>query len=464
MKSLFAALVIALLTAAPEPTAEPIDLLITGATVVTMDSLWNVYEDGYVAIRNGRIVGVGELSGFDQGRYRPGDVVDAGGNAILPGLINTHTHAPMSLFRGLADDLELEDWLNNYMFPAEREYVTRGFVAAGTRLALAEMILGGTTTFADMYYFEDHVARETARAGVRAVLGQVVVDFPAPDNETWEEALRDVEEFVEEWKRSPLITPAIAPHAPYTVGTEHLEEVRELAERLDIPVLMHIAEAPSETGYTLKHFQASPVVYLDSIGLLSPRLIGAHLIHVNDHEIELLAQNQVGVAHCPQSNMKLATGVAPVPEMLKAGLRVGLGTDGAASNNNLDMWEEMDTAAKLHKVVTDDPTVVPARQALQMATIGGARALHLEDEIGSLEVGKSADLIVVNLNAPHVVPMYNIYSHLVYAAKASDVIETMVAGRVLMRDRRLLTINEDKVKSDAIRYARPVRESLQSNN
>lgn len=335
MKSLFLTLAVALLAAAPDPAVEPVDLLITGATVVTMDSLWNVYEDGYVAIRNGRIVGVGEVSGFDARRYQPGDVVDAGGNVILPGLINTHTHAPMVLLRGLADDLELEDWLNNYMFPVEAEHVTRGFVVAGTKLALAEMILGGTTTFADMYYFEDHVARETARAGVRAVLGQVVVDFPAPDNETWEEALRDVEEFVEEWKRSPLITPAIAPHAPYTVGTEHLEEVRELAERLDIPVLMHIAEAPSETGYTLKHFQASPVIYLDSIGLLSPRLIGAHLVHVNDDEIELLAQNQVGVAHCPQSNMKLATGVAPVPEMLKAGLRVGLGTDGAASNNDL---------------------------------------------------------------------------------------------------------------------------------
>lgn len=461
MKPLLPTLAIALLAAAPQPAPEPVDLLIAGATVVTMDGQWNVYENGFVAIRGERIVGVGEMDGFDDGRYRPADVVEASGNVILPGLINTHTHVPMVLLRGLADDVELEDWLNNYMFPVESEHVTRGFAVTGARLALAEMILGGTTTFADMYYFEDVIARETSRAGLRAVLGEVVVDFPAPDNDTWDDALVYVEQFVEKWKGSSLIVPAIAPHATYTVGTEHLEEVSALAERLDIPVLMHIAEAPSETGYTLQHFGARPVTYLDSIGFLSPRLIGAHLVHVNDDELAMLMENEVGVVHCPESNMKLATGVAPVPEMLRAGLRVGLGTDGAASNNDLDMWQEMDTAAKLHKVVTDDPTVVSARQALEMATIGGARALHMEDAIGSLEVGKYADLIIVDLSAPHLVPVYDIYSQLVYAAKASDVVETMVAGRVLMRDRRLLTLKEDQIKSEALRYGRQVREGME---
>ncbi len=464
MRPLLLALAIGLLAAASHPTTEPVDLMITGATVVTMDSQWNVYENGFVAIRGERIVGVGELGGFDDARYRPADVVEASGNVILPGLINTHTHAPMVLLRGVADDVELEDWLKNYMYPVESDHLTRGFAVTGARLALAEMILGGTTTFADMYYFEDMIARETSRAGVRAVLGEMMLDFPAPDNETWEDALVYVAQFVEKWKSSSLIVPAIAPYSPYSMSPERLEEISDLAEQLDIPVLMHIAEAPSETGYTLENFGARPVTYLDSIGFLSPRLIGAHLVHVNADEIEMLAENQVGVGHCPQSNMKLATGVAPVPEMLRAGLRLGLGTDGAASNNDLDMWEEMDTAAKLHKVVTDDPAVVSARQALEMATIGGARALHMEDEIGSLEVGKYADLIVVNLSAPHLVPVYDIYSQLVYAVKASDVVETMVGGRVLMRNRRLLTLKQDQIISEALRYGRQVAESLQADD
>ena len=391
-------------------------------------------------------------------------MIDARGRAVLPGLINTHTHVPMVLLRGLADDLELEDWLNNYMFPVESRHVTREFVAAGTRLGLAEMIRGGISTFCDMYYFEDAVAEETSRAGLRAVLGEVVVDFPAPDNKTWEEALAYVEKFADKWKGDALIVPAVAPHAPYTVGTEHLKQVHRLADRLDVPVVIHIAEAPSETGYTLKHFKARPVPYLERLGFLSPRVIGAHLVHVNDDEIQVLKQREVGVGHCPQSNMKLASGVAPIPDMLKAGLRVGLGTDGAASNNDLDMWEEMDTAAKLHKVVTGDPTVVSARQALEMGTIGGARAIHMEDKIGSLEVGKYADLITLDLDAPHLVPIYDIYSHLVYAAKASDVVDTVVNGRVLMRDRRLLTLDEEEVKAEARRYGRRVRESLKPDN
>ena len=261
--------------------------------------------------------------------------------------------------------------------------------------------------------------RRPRRPASAASSARRVLDFPAPDNKTWEEALASVEEFARAWKDHPLVTPAIGPHAPYTVRTEHLEEVRRLAARIDLPIVIHIAEAPSETAYTVRHFRARPVTYLNRIGFLSPRVIGAHLVQVRDDEIEMLRRHEVGVSHCPQSNMKLASGVAPIPRMLAEKLRVGLGTDGAASNNDLSMWEEMDTAAKLHKLITDDPTAVSARQALEMGTIGGARALHMEETIGSLEAGKQADLILVDLDAIHLVPMYDIYSHLVYAAKAS---------------------------------------------
>jgi 5-methylthioadenosine/S-adenosylhomocysteine deaminase len=368
----------------------------------------------------------------------------------------------MALFRGIADDLKLQDWLTKYIFPAEAKNVTREFVEAGTRLGLAELIRGGTTTYADMYYFEDAIAEETKKAGVRAVLGETVLDFPAPDNKTWASALAYTESFIKRWKGDPLIVAAIAPHAPYTVMAEHLNEARALAERLDAPILIHLAEAPTETEFMEKTYQSRSVPYLEKIGFLSPRVLGAHVVHVNDDEIAILKRREVGVGHCPQSNMKLASGVAPIPRMLKAGLRVGLGTDGAASNHDLSLWEEMDTAAKLHKLMAQDPTVVSAPQALEMTTIGGARAIHLEREIGSLEAGKRADLIIVDLSATHLTPRYNLYSHLVYAAKASDVTETVVNGRLLMRHRRLLTIDEEAVKAQARRYQQQVSRSLES--
>lgn len=452
----------ALLAPAHARAQEPVDLLITGGTVVTVDAQWRVFDPGFVAVRGDRIVAVGPMSELDS---RPGDAgerIDAQGRIVLPGLVNTHTHVPMVLFRGLADDLELEEWLNDHIFPVEKRNVTREFVAAATPLGLAEMIRGGTTTYCDMYYFEDAVAQETAKAGLRGVLGQTVLDFPAPDNPTWREALASVEAFAREWRDHPLVTAAVAPHAAYTVSTAHLQEVRGLADRLAIPVVIHIAEDPSETEHTLEHYGAPPVTYLERIGFLSPRVVGAHLVHVNDDEIQILRRRDVGMGHCPQSNMKLAAGLAPVPSMLQAGLRVGLGTDGAASNNDLNMWEEMDTAAKVHKLVSDDPTVVSARQALEMGTMGGARALHMEDEIGSLEVGKRADVILVDRDAVHLVPMYDVYSHLVYATKASDVTHTIVNGRVLMQDRRLLTLDEDQIRSDARRYRQQVTKSLRS--
>lgn len=441
-------------------SGQAIDLLITGGAVVTMDGERRVFDNGFVAIQGERIVGIGDAAELKAKGYRPKQTIDARGKVVMPGLVNAHTHIPMVLFRGIADDLNLQDWLTKYIFPAEAKNVTREFVVAGTQLGLAEMIRGGITTYADMYYFQDAIAEETKRAGMRGVLGETVIDFPVADNKTWAEAMAYSERFLKRWKGDSLITAAIAPHAPYTVSTEHLNEVRALAEKLDAPILTHLAEAPTETEFIAKTYNTRPATYLERINFLSPRLLAAHVVHVNDEEIAILKRREVGVAHCPQSNMKLASGTAPVPAMLKAGLRLGLGTDGAASNHDLSLWEEIDSAAKLHKLISGDPTAVPAQEALAMATIGGARALHLEKEIGSVEVGKRADLILVDLSALHLTPMYNFYSHLVYATKASDVSDTIVNGRILMRNRRLLTLNEEAVKASARRYQKQISQSL----
>ncbi|MBP6821091.1 MAG: amidohydrolase [Acidobacteria bacterium] len=440
--------------------ATSIDLLITGGAVVTMDGERRVFDNGFVAIRGERIVDVGDAVQLKAKGYRAKQTIDARGKVVLPGLINAHTHIPMVLFRGLADDLNLQDWLTKYIFPAEAKNVTRDFVVAGTRLGLAEMIRGGITTYADMYYFEDAIAEETKRAGMRGVLGETVIDFPVADNKTWTEAMAYTERFLKRWKGDSLITAAIAPHAPYTVSTDHLNEVSTLAEKLDSPILTHLAEAPTETEFIAKTYNTRPAAYLERINFLSPRLLAAHVVHVNDEEIAILKRREVGIVHCPQSNMKLASGTAPVPAMLKAGLRLGLGTDGAASNHDLSLWEEIDSAAKLHKLISGDPTAVPAREALAMATIGGARALHMEKEIGSIETGKRADVILVDMSALHLTPLYNFYSHLVYATKASDVSDTIVNGRVLMRNRRLLTVNENAVKMSARKYQKQVSQSL----
>jgi len=427
---------------------ERADLVLTGGTVVTMDAGRRVVENGAVAVRGGRIVGVGTAAEVAR-RFLARQVVDARGRAVIPGLINGHTHVPMTLFRGLADDLELNEWLTKYIFPAEARNVTEEFVRVGTRLGLAEMIRSGTTTYCDMYYFEDAIAEETARAGVRGVLGETVIDFPVPDNKTWPDAMRYVERFVSKWRNHPLVVPAVAPHAPYTVSEEHLREVRAFADRTGTTVLIHVSETRKEVEDISQQKGARPVEYLARIGFLGPRTVAAHTVHLTEGEIGLLLRHGVGSIHNPQSNMKLASGVAPVPQMLRAGVAVGLGTDGAASNNDLDLWEEIDTAAKLHKVSSFDPRVVSAFEALHLATLGGARALHLEKEIGSIEEGKRADLVVVDLGGLHQTPLYNVYSHLAYATKGSDVRTVVIEGRVVMRDRRLLTLDEVAIKAAA---------------
>jgi 5-methylthioadenosine/S-adenosylhomocysteine deaminase len=439
--------------------AEQADIIIRGGTVVTMDSSSRLIEGGAVAVRGDRIVGVGTAAEVTA-KFTARTTIDAAGKVVMPGLINAHTHVPMVLFRGIADDLELMDWLRNYIFPAEAKNVDEEFVRWGTRLGCLEMIKGGTTTYVDMYYFEDAIADETARAGMRAVLGETVIDFPAPDNKTWQAAMAYTERFVRRWKNHPLITPAIAPHAPYTVSAEHLKEVHQFSERHQVPLVIHVAETRDEVTEIEQKQKASPVAYLDRLGLLGPRVIAAHVVWPTAEDINTLASRRVGVAHCPQSNMKLASGVSPVPEMLKAGVALGIGTDGAASNHDLSLWEEIDTAAKLHKLNSKNPTVVNAREALEMATLGGARALHMEKEIGSLEVGKRADLIIVGMDAVSQTPVYNVYSNLVYATKASDVESVIINGRIVMDKGRVLTIDEQAVKAKARQYRDQIRKSL----
>jgi 5-methylthioadenosine/S-adenosylhomocysteine deaminase len=435
------------------------DLIVVGGTIVTMDDTRRIVDHGAVAIARGRIVAVGPAAEI-QKNYFARETVDAGGRMIVPGLINGHTHIPMTLFRGLADDLDLQEWLTKYIFPAEAKNVTEEFVRVGTRLGLAEMIRGGTTTYCDMYYFEDAIAEETSKAGVRGVLGETVIDFPVADNKTNAEAMAYVEKFVKRWQGNDLVTPAVAPHAPYTVSEEHLKAIRAFSDRTAAPIVTHISETKKEVDDSLKAKNASPVDYLDRIGFLNERVIAAHVVWPSPAEIETLKRLKVGVVHNPQSNMKLAAGVAPVPKMLAAGVRVGLGTDGAASNNDLNMWEEMDTAAKLHKVFSGDPKVISAQEAFELATIRSAQALHLDREIGSIEVGKRADLVIIERDDLHQIPLYNVYSDLVYATKASDVLTVIINGRLVMRDRKLLTLDEASIKEGARVFREKVMKSL----
>ncbi len=426
-------------------------VLVAGGTILTLDDSDTVIHDGAVAVRDGRIVEVGPRSELEN-KYAGLRKVDARGRIVLPGLVNAHTHVPMVLFRGLADDLELMDWLEKHIFPAEAEHVDEEFVRWGTRLACLEMLTGGVTTFADMYYFEDAIAEEADRCGMRAVAGSTLIDFPAPDNKTWEDAVQYARRFVERWRGHPRITAAVAPHSAYTVSEEHLIAAHQLAKELDAPLLIHLAEDRGELERVQAKTGMRSIDYLAKLELLDSRMLAAHVVWPSPGEIELLAKNGVGVAHCPQSNMKIAAGVAPVPQLLTAGVAVGLGTDGAASNNDLDLWEEIDTAAKLHKVTTGDPTVIDARTALRMATIEGARALGLEDEIGSIEPGKAADLIIVETDAPHQTPHYDPYSLLVYSTKASNVRTVLVAGRMVVEERQILTLHPATVRAKAIEY------------
>jgi 5-methylthioadenosine/S-adenosylhomocysteine deaminase len=436
-----------------------VDLFIRGGTVITMDAEFRVIEDGGVAIEGDTITAVGKRTDLEP-KAANARRIEAGGTLVMPGMINGHAHSAMSLFRGVAEDHSLNDWLQKYIFPAEVRNVTEDFVLWGTRLGVLEMLRGGITTYADMYYFEDVVAHVTKEAGMRGVLGETIVDFAAPDHKAAAEALAYTEKFIERWKDDPLITPGVAPHSMYTLSTENLKAATTLARRTGAPILIHVAEAPFESDLSYKKYGMSPVAYLDSIGLLGPDVIAAHTVWLDDEDIAVLVERGVGSIHNPSSNMKLASGVMRVVDLLAAGQAVGLATDSAASNNNQDLFQEMNIAAKLQKVTRMDPRALPARQVVEMATIGGARALHLEDQIGSIEVGKQADIILIGTAATHATPMYNVYSQLVYALNAHDVRSAVIAGKVVMEDRVMSTMDKPGILAKAHEYQRKISASL----
>jgi 5-methylthioadenosine/S-adenosylhomocysteine deaminase len=436
-----------------------VSLVITGGDVVTMDATRRVISPGAVVVDGADIVAVGKPEDVAR-RFAAAETIDATGDVVLPGLVNTHTHAPMVMYRGLADDLALMDWLQKYIFPAEAKTVSPEMVRVGTRLAALEMIQSGTTTFADMYYFEEEVGRATKAAGLRGVLGETIIGFPVADARTPADALRRTEAFIKEFADDELITAVPAPHSPYTVDEPTLRAIRELADRYKVPILIHLAETEDEVHIIMARHKMSPTAWLESLGFLGPNVLAAHGVWVTDDDIAILKRTGASISHNPESNMKLASGVAPVPKYLAAGVTVGLGTDGAASNNDLDMFEAMRQAAFLHKLSSRDPQAVPAAVALEMATIGGSRALGLDRKIGSLEVGKRADVIVVAMDGARQTPMYSPVSHLVYVAKGGDVRTTVVNGRVLMRDRHMRTLDERVVLADARALAKKVREAV----
>jgi 5-methylthioadenosine/S-adenosylhomocysteine deaminase len=440
--------------------AEPADSIWSARYVLTQDGTRRVIENGAVAVRGERIVAVGTKAEIDA-KYQAKVRVDRPQAILAPGLINTHTHAAMSLLRGVADDRNLQDWLNKVIFPAEAKNVTPDFVRWGTRLACLEMLQGGTTTFTDMYYFEEVVAEVAKEAGMRGVLGETVIMFPVPDAKTPAEGLARAERFIQRFRNDSLVTPTVAPHALYTNTDDSLRAARALADRYHVPLIIHLSETKKENADEIAKRGTTPTATLDGLGVFSGPTVAAHSVWEDEKDIAILAKRGVGVAHCPSSNAKLASGVAPVTRMLAAGITVGLGTDGpAGSNNDFDMFEEMDLAAKLQKVTTLDPEALPAQRALDMATIDGAKVLGMEKEIGSLEPGKRADMIVVRLDTPRATPLYDPISQIVYDLKASDVRDVVINGKQVLKDGVVLTLDQKAILAKAAEYRDQVSRSL----
>jgi 5-methylthioadenosine/S-adenosylhomocysteine deaminase len=448
------------LTLCAAALAEPADWIYSARYVVTMDPQHRVIDNGAIALRGDRIVGVGPRAEIDH-QFQPRQRLDRPAALIMPGLINTHTHAAMSLFRGIADDLKLQDWLEKYIFPAEAKNVTPDFVLWGTRLAALEMMLSGTTTFVDMYYFEDRVAQAAKEAGLRGVLGETILRFKSPDSATPADALALTEKFIQQYRDDPLIVPAPAPHAIYTNDDADLRRARKLADKYGVPLIIHLSETKTENDDALRVRGMTPTRLLEALGVLDGPTIAAHGVWLDDADMRILKAHGAGVAHCPSSNMKLASGVAPVVKLLSLGVPTGLGTDGpAGSNNDFDMLEELNLAADLQKVTAGDPTVLPAEQAVAMATILGARVAGLDKQIGSLETDKRADFIALRLDRPHAVPLYNVYSQIVYALKGSDVQDVVVNGKPIVRDARSLTLDSSVILAKAKEYAATISASL----
>ena len=444
-------------TSLPIFAAEQVDLLIKNATVLTMDKNKTVFDHGLVAIKDNLIVAV--TNGNDLDEYESDHIIDVDGDIVMPGLINTHTHASMTVFRSLADDVP--DRLHRYIFPLEKKLVSRDMVRIGAQLGNLEMVKGGVTTYADMYYFEDEVAKTVDEIGMRAILGETIIQFPVASAKTPEDGIKYTEKLIKQYKDHPRIQMAFAPHGPYTNSTETLQTIAKLSMKYDVPVMMHLAESDREREVIAERSGGlSPVQYMESIGALNHNFIAAHVIDANDEDIAILKKHDVGIAHNMSANIKSAKGVAPAMKMFNEGLRIGLGTDGPMSGNTLSTMDELNQVAKIHKLVNKDRAAMPPINVIEMATIGAARALHMEDTIGSLEVGKRADIIVVDTKAPNMVPVYNPYSALVYSAYATNVKHTIVDGKVLMKDRQILTVNEDKIRLEAQQFAEKVRATV----
>ena len=426
------------------PAKKLADLIVTNGILLPLSPGFQSIAEGAIAIQGNQILALGPKKDVEENFTAP-QFIDAAGGLIMPGLINAHTHAAMSLFRGMADDLPLKTWLEEYIFPAERKWVNEEFVYWGALLSCAEMIRSGTSTFADGYFFAEQVAQAASHAGLRALVAQGVLDFPTPDSSSPAEALEKAETLMNTYSGSDLIRPTLFAHSPLTCSPSLLRRCRDMTRQRGIPLMIHVAETRGECEEMMQRYGRRPVEYLENLGLLSPSLIACHCVWLTEAEMDLLAWRGVKTVHNPESNMKLASGVAPIPELLTRGVTVGLGTDGCASNNNLDMFQEMDFAAKLHKVHRLDPTVMSAQEVLQMATWGGAKVLGLEKEIGSLEVGKKADIIIMDLYRPHLQPLYHIVSHLVYSATGADVRDMIINGRLIMQNHKLLTLNEDEI-------------------
>jgi 5-methylthioadenosine/S-adenosylhomocysteine deaminase len=432
-----------------------LDILIEGGTLLTMSDTCEVIDHPVIGIKDGKIKFVAGKDNDDAHLYTAKKVLNASGSIVMPGLINTHTHLPMVCFRGLADDLPLMDWLNNHIFPAEARFVNRDMVYAGAMLAIAEMILSGTTTFCDAYFYESSVARAAIDSGMRAVVCQGFIDLPNPNDPV---KIADIaERFINKWqKEGPLLIPALACHSPYTCAPETLSRIKYVARKAEVPYNIHISETKDEVVLIRKRYGKTPVKYLRDLDVLDDRTVAAHCNWLEDDEIEILRDCGVKVSHNPESNMKLAAGCAPIPIMIQKGITVGLGTDGCASNNDLDMFREMGTAAKLHKVIRMDPTVMDAKTVLKMATINGARVLGLENRIGSIEPGKFADIIIVDIKKPHHTPMYNCYSQLVYSASGSDVKTSIIGGRIIMHERELLHVDLPSIMYEVKKIAQTI--------
>jgi cytosine/adenosine deaminase-related metal-dependent hydrolase len=443
-----------------ESNDNEVDIIIKNANIVTMNPDRDVIDEGFVAINDRKISAVADSS--EVGQYTAEKTIDVNGDIVMPGLINAHTHVSMSVFRSLADDVP--DRLHRYIFPLEQKLVSREMVRIGAQLGNIEMIKGGVTTYADMYYFEDEVAKTVDEIGMRGVLGETVINFPVADADSPEEGIQYALEFIEEYKDHPRITPAFAPHAPYTNTTETLRKVTDLSQEHDVPVLIHLAESDQETKDIAERTGGlSPVEYMSEIGALTPNLVAAHLIKVDERDLELLEKNDVGIAHNMSANTKSAKGVAPVLQMLDKNLRVGLGTDGPMSGNTLSTIDEFSQVAKVHKLVNEDRSVMPPIKVIEMATIGAARALHMEDKIGSLEKGKLADITVVDTEASNMIPIYNPYSALVYSAYPTNVEHTIVDGKIIMRDNEMLTVNADSIRASAIQFEDKVRGAVRES-